>query len=198
MFPSPASAAPTASASNPNAVRAYGRVLRKFNPQMPRWQSRSLAKHLLINANRWRIDANILVAIVKVESSWHTHALSYAGAIGLGQLMPGTARRLHVNPHDPYQNIQGAARYLSGLLTRYRNKVNRFALAFAAYNAGPRAVAQYGGIPPYSQTQHYVVKVMRAWNEIRRIVHFKAAHPKPHEVLAANAPPDLRYWTSNR
>jgi soluble lytic murein transglycosylase-like protein len=189
----PASAAQPPAPNNPVAVRAYARVLRKINPQMPAWQSQSLAKHMLINAWRWKIDANMLVALVTVESSWHTHARSWAGAIGLGQLMPGTAAKLHVNPHDPYQNLQGAARYLSGLLARFHRKSNHYALAFAAYNAGPKAVEQYGGIPPYEETQNYVVRVTRTWQRISSMVHIPAAQ-KNAPVLASSDSPDLSYW----
>ncbi len=194
--PLTASAAPKARAATPNtpvAVRAYAGVLRKFNPQMPLWQSRELAKHLIVNANRWKIDANILVALVSVESAWHTHAQSWAGAIGLGQLMPGTAARLGVDPRDPYQNLQGAARYLGGLVERYRGKPNQYKLAFAAYNAGPRAVAQYGGIPPYAETQNYVVKVMNAWERVSSIVHIPKRQMEHESILAVNAP-DANYW----
>lgn len=196
LLATPAAAAPTASSNNPAAVRAYARVLCKINPHLPNWQSRDLAKHLLVNANRWKMDANILVAIVSVESAWRTHARSSAGALGLGQLMPGTARTLRVNPHDPYQNLQGSARYLFGLLTKYRRSPHRYALAFAAYNAGPKAVADFGGIPPYAETQHYVVKVMRAWNTIRSVIHIDrppAAHPGGRTVAA-----DVAYWTASR
>ena len=189
----PACAAQPPAANNPVAVRAYARVLRKINPQMPAWQSQSLAKHLLINAGRWKIDANMLVALVTVESSWHTHARSWAGAIGLGQLMPGTAAKLHVNPADPYQNLQGAARYLYGLLTRFHGKSDRYALAFAAYNAGPKAVEQYGGIPPYAETQNYVVKVTTTWKKITSMVHIPAAAKQPTAIIAVDSP-DLSYW----
>ena len=97
----------------------YANILHQYNPQMPEWQSKDLARHLILTAARWKIDTNMLAAIVTVESSWHTHAVSYAGAIGLGQLMPGTAATLGVNPRDPAENLQGAARYLRGLLERF-------------------------------------------------------------------------------
>lgn len=190
----PASAAQPPAANNPAAVRAYSHVLQKINPQMPAWQSQSLAKHLLINANRWKIDANMLVALVTVESSWHTHARSWAGAIGLGQLMPGTAAKLGVNPTDPYQNLQGAARYLYGLLSRFRGKPDRYALAFAAYNAGPKAVEEFGGIPPYAETEHYVVKVTSTWQRITAMVHIPRSRPRLNEAIAADVQPDLSYW----
>ena len=195
LCPLAASAAPKAQSSNPLAVRAYAGVLRKINPRMPVWQSQDLAKHLLVNANRWKIDANILVALVTVESAWQTHARSFAGAIGLGQLMPGTAANLHVDPLDPYQNLQGAARYLGGLLWRYRNDPNRYQLAFAAYNAGPKAVAEYGGIPPYAETENYVVKVMSAWQRISGSVHIPKRKLQGSAIAAIS--PDLSYWTGS-
>ena len=192
----PASAAQPPAANNPAAVRVYSRVLRKINPQMPAWQSASLAKHLLINANRWKIDANMLVALVTVESAWHTHARSWAGAIGLGQLMPGTAQRLGVNPRDPYQNLQGAARYLYDLLSRFRGKADKYQLTFAAYNAGPKAVERFGGIPPYAETQHYVVKVTRTWKQIAGMVHIPAAVARHASTDLAESP-DLTYWVGS-
>ena len=192
----PASAATAISPGNPAAVSAYARVLRKINPHLPAWQSSKLAKNVLANAVRWKIDANILVALVSVESAWRTHARSYAGAIGLGQLMPGTARTLHVNPRDPYQNLQGSAHYLGRLLNKtFRNSPDRYQLAFAAYNAGPRAVTSYGGIPPYYETQRYVVKVMRAWSRVRNAVSVKAVAHAP-KVRVTYGSPDVTYWSA--
>jgi soluble lytic murein transglycosylase-like protein len=199
LTPLRAPAAQSVQANNPLAVRAYAGVLHKINPQMPSWQSRDLARHLLINANRWKIDANMLVALVTVESAWHTRAVSNVGALGLGQLMPGTAALLRVDPHDPYQNLQGAARYLYGLLTRFHNSPNRYALAFAAYNAGPKAVEEFGGIPPYAETQRYVVKVMTTWERIRAVVHIpKRRIPQVREsaLASVDASPDVTYWSS--
>jgi len=190
-----ASASTANVASTPANVRAYARVLRRINPHLPAWQSSRLAKHVLQNALRWRVDANILVALVSVESAWRTHARSYAGAIGLGQLMPGTARTLHVNPRDPYQNLQGSAHYLGGLLQKYRNSPEHYALAFAAYNAGPKAVSEYGGIPPYYETQHYVVKVMRAWTRVKNAVRAQAT-PAAAKVQVIYGSPDVSYWAA--
>ncbi|MGA8535326.1 MAG: lytic transglycosylase domain-containing protein [Candidatus Tumulicola sp.] len=172
--------------TTPTTIAVYASVLHHINPQMPRWQSRDLARRVLVNAERWRLDANMLVAIVSVESRWHTHALSRAGAIGLGQLMPGTAARLGVNPHDPGENLSGAARYLSGLMRRFGS--THYSLVFAAYNAGPRAVTEYGGIPPYGETQHYVVRVMTAWQHLSKTVRV------PDDALAYARAPDVDYW----
>jgi len=193
-----ASASPAIASNNPATVSAYARVLRGINPMMPVWQSSKLAKHVLQNAFRWRVDVNILVALVSVESAWRTHARSYAGAIGLGQLMPGTARTLHVNPRDPYQNLQGSAHYLGGLLRKYRNSPHRYSLAFAAYNAGPRAVSEYGGIPPYYETQHYVVKVMAAWKRVSHAVRVQSAVAAVSKVQVIYGSPDVQYWSASR
>jgi len=107
-------------------------------------------------AQRHRVPVSLFMRLVKQESNWKAKARSHKGAIGLAQLMPGTARVLGVNPYDPKQNLEGGARYLS---QQYR-KFKDWRLALAAYNAGPGAVEKYGGIPPYRETQNYVRKIM--------------------------------------
>jgi len=194
VFPLAANAATKPVPATPVSIAAYAAVLRQYNPELPDWQSKDLARHLLLTAARWKIDTNMLAAIVTVESSWHTHAVSYAGAIGLGQLMPGTAATLGVNPRDPAENLQGAARYLRGLLQKFGSNRNRYELVFAAYNAGPLAVQRYGGVPPYYETQRYVLKVLRAWSDLRSAVHL----PRSVWTVAASAPhehgADVDYW----
>jgi soluble lytic murein transglycosylase-like protein len=186
----PAQASPEPLLATAQTIAVYASVLHRINPQMPNWQSRDLARRVLVNAERWRLDANMLVAIVTVESRWHTKAVSRAGAIGLGQLMPGTAMMLGVDPRNPGQNLSGAARYLRGLMERFGS--NHYDLVLAAYNAGPEAVESYGGIPPYDETQHYVVKVMSAWHNLDEMVHaptsFEAA------AVASVHGPDVDYW----
>ena len=95
-------------------------------------------------------------ANIEVESAYRQDAISSAGAIGLGQLMPATARDLGVDPRDPLQNLDGSARYLAMMLETFGDPH----LALAAYNAGPDAVRQHGGIPPYRETQNHVARVM--------------------------------------
>ncbi len=185
----PARAAHQTVHATPTAIAVYAKVLSHINPQMPRWQSRDLARRVLVSAERWRLDANMLVAIVTVESRWHTHAVSRSGAIGLGQLMPGTAAGLGVNPRDPGENLSGAARYLRGLVGRFGTK--HYELVFAAYNAGPKAVTQYGGIPPFFETENYVARVLDTWQYLTRTVRLPAA------AFAAGLPAhglDIDYW----
>lgn len=95
-------------------------------------------------------------ANIEVESAYRISALSSVGAVGLGQLMPETARQLGVNPHDWQANLDGSARYLLMMLARFGTPE----LALAAYNAGPEAVERHGGIPPYTETQNHVRRVM--------------------------------------
>ncbi len=102
------------------------------------------------------VSVALLASIAKAESGFDPAALSSAGAEGIMQLMPGTASSLGVNPYDPVQAVVGAGQFLAGLI----GKFGSVPLAVAAYNAGPGAVEQYGGIPPYSQTQSYVKEVM--------------------------------------
>jgi soluble lytic murein transglycosylase-like protein len=104
------------------------------------------------------IDPALLKALVSQESGFDPNARSGAGALGLTQLMPGTAAGLGVtNPLDPAQSLQGGAKYLRQQLDRFGGDEK---LALAAYNAGPGAVARFGGVPPYSETQHYVTNVL--------------------------------------
>lgn len=107
-------------------------------------------------AQTYGIPVDTFLSLLGAESSWNPNALSPKGAIGLGQLMPATAKELGVDPYDPEQNIYGSAKYLAQQFKRFGDP----ALAVAAYNAGPSAVAKYGGIPPYEETQNYVARVM--------------------------------------
>jgi soluble lytic murein transglycosylase-like protein len=104
------------------------------------------------------IDPALLKGLVSQESGFNPSARSGAGAVGLTQLMPGTASALGVtNPLDPAQSLQGGAKYLREQLDRFGGDET---LALAAYNAGPGAVQKYGGVPPYAETQNYVTSVM--------------------------------------
>jgi soluble lytic murein transglycosylase-like protein len=103
-------------------------------------------------ATRHGVPTDLFLRLVQQESGWKPAARSHKGAIGLAQLMPGTARKLGVDPHDPYENLEGGARYLAQQYRRFGS----WRLALAAYNAGPEAVQKYGGVPPYKETRNYV------------------------------------------
>ncbi|WP_234988767.1 lytic transglycosylase domain-containing protein [Tropicibacter naphthalenivorans] len=106
-------------------------------------------------ARRHGIPEDLFLRLVMQESRFNAKALSHKGAIGLAQLMPGTAKSLGVDPHDPAQNLDGGAKYLK---IQYR-KFGSWKLALAAYNAGPGAVIKHGGVPPYRETRNYVKKI---------------------------------------
>jgi soluble lytic murein transglycosylase-like protein len=111
---------------------------------------------------RYGVPVRLVSAVIRAESGFNPRAVSRKGAQGLMQLMPTTASMLGVrNSFDPGQNIDGGVRHLRGLIDRFPHSLS---LAIAAYNAGERAVVQYGGIPPYPETQDYVTKVMRFYS----------------------------------
>jgi soluble lytic murein transglycosylase-like protein len=117
-------------------------------------------------AQKYGVDPALLRGLIKQESGFNPNAGSSAGAQGLTQLMPGTARSLGCNnPLDPAQSIDAGAKYLRQQLDTFGGDVRK---ALAAYNAGPGAVQRYGGVPPYGETQNYVQKVMTYADEYRR------------------------------
>ena len=112
------------------------------------------------------LDVDLLASLVKAESNGNSRAVSRAGARGLMQLMPSTAKDLGVaDSFKPDENLRGGSAYLDELLTRYHDNL---ALALAAYNAGPDAVDRYHGIPPYHETRSYVARVIHEFN--RRVL----------------------------
>ena len=108
-------------------------------------------------AGKYGVDPKLVSAVAEVESGYEQGAISATGAVGVMQLMPETAESLGVNPYDATQNIEGGAKYLKQMLDTFDGDVRK---AVAAYNAGPEAVREYGGVPPYSETQQYVSSVL--------------------------------------
>ena len=108
-------------------------------------------------AGKYGVDPKLVSAVAEVESGFQQGAVSATGAVGVMQLMPETAESLGVNPYDAAQNINGGAQYLKQMLDTFDGDVRK---AVAAYNAGPEAVKEYGGVPPYSETQQYVSSVL--------------------------------------
>jgi len=130
--------------------------VRASNPSLSIDQARWVAAALRAAAGREQVDVALLAAVVYVESRFQHRSVSSAGAEGLGQLMPGTAAGLGVNPRDPWENVLGAARLLHENIAEFGS----VPLGLAAYNAGSAAVHKWGGIPPYAETQWYVWAVL--------------------------------------
>ena len=137
----------------PRAPLPRADVLTAIEATALRYGSHTGLRRAGLSVSDW---LNLFRANIEIESAYRQSAVSSAGAIGLGQLMPATARDLRVDPSDPLQNLDGSARYLAMMLELFGDP----RLALAAYNAGPNAVRQYNGIPPYRETQNHVARVM--------------------------------------
>ena len=116
-----------------------------------------LVGSILAAARKYDLSPLLIDAVARQESGYRVHAVSRVGAIGVMQLMPGTARMLGVDPRDPHANIDGGARYLRRLLDQFGGNVS---LALAAYNAGPARVARAGGVPRIAETRNYVTRIL--------------------------------------
>lgn len=143
----------------PNAPTPPPQPARGFGPQQ--WSA-----HLDTLAARYDLSPALIEAVVWQESRWHPDAVSPAGALGLAQLMPGTARQLGVDPRDPAANLEGGARYLRMQLDAFGGDIEK---ALAAYNAGPARVQRAGQVPRIRETRNYVVSVLgRLSDQTRR------------------------------
>lgn len=122
-----------------------------------------IANLINLSANKYGVDPKLVTAVARSESGFDPNALSPAGAVGVMQLMPETAESLGVRDiRNPRENIEGGVKYLKELLTTFNGDV---AKAVAAYNAGPQAVINHNGVPPYNETQAYVGKVLQQYRD---------------------------------
>lgn len=154
-------------------VPYYRQAILKYNPRLAPTTADQIARAILVFSLRYGVDPRFIMAIVLVESGFNPSATSRKGAMGLGQLMPGTARGLGVvDPYDPIQNLEGTVRLVRGHLIKYWSQTgdpdgwDHVILALAAYNAGSGAVRRYGGVPPYKETQNYIRKVIRVYKQL--------------------------------
>lgn len=149
---------------DPRITALYQQVVQSFNPRLTEAQASLIASSIVQSSYNRGVDARFIMAVFAAESGFKITAKSRAGAMGIGQLMPGTARGLGVkNAYDPKENIEGAVRLIQQHWITYSARTDDFgkfiSLVCAAYNAGPGAVKKYGGVPPYRETQNYIRKV---------------------------------------
>ncbi|MHB2020967.1 MAG: lytic transglycosylase domain-containing protein [Candidatus Xenobia bacterium] len=141
--------------------------MRTFNPALDDTSAHLISHAIFRAADTFHLDPRFILSLVAAESGFQVKAVSPVGAQGLGQLMPDTAARLGVkDAFDPEQNLFGAARFLNELLAMWQGTKEPLSLTLASYNAGPGAVKQYNGIPPYAETQSYVVYVLSLFREL--------------------------------
>lgn len=144
-------------------------------PAPPALEPRSVRELVTDAALRYGLPPAFVHSVAQAESDYRPSALSPKGAIGVMQLMPGTARQLEADPMDLAQNIDAGARLLRELLLKYQDAEHGVRRAIAAYNAGAAAVDRFGGVPPYPETQSYVERVIELyWKNVRAaasIVH---------------------------
>ncbi|MBQ7501304.1 lytic transglycosylase domain-containing protein [bacterium] len=137
----------------PRMITYYGWDYSDPNQNSRTWVSVDINPIILKYSKIWGVDPLLIEIMIRHESNFNPNAVSPAGALGLMQLMPDTASSLGVSDaFEAEQNIAGGTRYVAGLLERF----NSVPLALAAYNAGPGAVLEYGGVPPYAETRYYV------------------------------------------
>ncbi|UCH34379.1 MAG: transglycosylase SLT domain-containing protein [Armatimonadota bacterium] len=150
--------------SRDRILTAYADTIKYFNPRLDERERYTIAKYIIDFSERIGVDARLVMAVVACESNFNQNATSRAGAMGLGQLMPATARGMGVrNAYDAKENLWAAIRIVRGHL---ENQQGDIALALACYNAGSGAVRRYGGVPPYRETQNYIRKVINLYLQL--------------------------------
>ena len=150
----------------------YAAFIKKQNPRLPNAEALRIAQGIVGFSLKYGVDARLVMAMVICESGFNPNAVSRTGAMGLGQLMPGTAQWMGVqNPYDSVENLYGAVKLLRTHMDQYQVQTggkdfDSLVLTLAAYNAGAGAVKKYGGVPPYRETQNYVRKVIAIYYKL--------------------------------
>jgi soluble lytic murein transglycosylase-like protein len=150
------------------ATPYYAAFIKKENPRLSNAKAMEIATGIIGFSLKYGVDARLIMAMVMTESDFNPHEVSSAGAMGLGQLMPSNVQEMGVTDvYDTMQNLSATVRLVRGHLNDYKDKFDSLVLALAAYNAGPGAVRKYHGVPPYRETQNYVRKVIKLYEEFR-------------------------------
>ncbi len=160
---------------NPEKIAVWQEWIGRHNPRLSESDRELIVRWVLYHSRDFGVDHRLIFSVILAESSFDPYCVSHAGAQGLMQLMPGTARGLGVEDSFYFpENIRGGVQYLSKYLREYQDKSNyeQCALALACYNAGPNAVKKYGGVPPFSETRRYIVKVTQQFYDL-----YKAGYP---------------------
>lgn len=130
-----------------------------------------ITRAILYASSEYQVDPILITSIMEAESEFNFHATSAVGAVGLMQLMPSTAASLGIDPHNPLENIIGGTIYIKNQLGRFQSwGAYSVTDAVAAYNAGPGAVEKHGGVPNYSETVHYVIKVANNYKNLLNLI----------------------------
>lgn len=165
----------------PNFVRASDAILRAVRETAKRHERNRAIRTTGLSASDWH---DLFRSLIEAESAFNPAARSPKGAIGLGQLMPATAEMLGVDPHDPAENLDGAARYLLTQMSEF----GTVELALAAYNAGPHRVEEYGGVPPFRETRNYIARIDRLSGGLVRMQAARTpSHSEPRSTLRTAA-----------
>lgn len=151
-------------------LSATVRSIMRTNPRLSAFDALDLAERTLRAAGAHGLDPGFLAATLLEESAYNPAAMSWAGAAGIGQFMVAEADEFGIDPFEPGPAIDATARLLAAYLDRYRGwpGTDPYALALAAYNAGPAAVDHYGGVPPYAETIAYIADIRERWSRIVR------------------------------
>ncbi|MGL4997739.1 MAG: transglycosylase SLT domain-containing protein [Cetobacterium sp.] len=145
--------------NSPSKIEAYVKQNTNTNTT-----ATNIYNSIIEHSEKHDVEPELIAAIIKVESNFKQGSKSQVGATGLMQLMPKTARLLKVNPNNVNSNIKGGTKYIAWCLKQNKNNIS---LALASYNAGIGNVKKYNGIPPFKETQNYVKKVMKEYNDLK-------------------------------